>query len=374
MGSKRLDRRTLLKAAMIGPGVAVAAGGEVLAAPPRISGLPDVSWRLQSSFPATLDTVYGSAEAMARSVALLTGGRFRIEVGPPDRFAPAGQALDAVGAGSIQALQTCSYYYVDRDPAFAFGSALPFGLNARMQDAWLAEGGGGPLLESLYAQYELTGLVAGNTGAQMGGWFRKEIRSLPEIAGLKMRIAGLGGRVLARLGVQPQELAIEATYDALESGAIDAAEWSGPYEDEQLGFYQVAPYYYYPGWWDGGPSIHLLINRPAFEALPEGYKEALRTSAARAAHDMLARYDVRNNGAIRSLIDKGVQLRPFPTDILEAAYKASFELYAELATEHPRFKTLYEPWKAFRDQIYQSFRVAEYSFESFGFTQQAKGL
>ncbi|WP_336802446.1 ABC transporter substrate-binding protein [Kaistia sp. MMO-174] len=373
MGSKRLDRRTLLKAAMIGPGAAVAAGGEALAAPPRITGLPDISWRLQSSFPATLDTIYGAAEAMARSAAILTGGRFRIEIAPPDRYVPAGQALDAVSAGSVQALQTCSYYHVDRDPAFAFGSALPFGLNARMQDAWIVEGGGGPLLDGLYAQYGLTSLVAGNTGAQMGGWFRKEIRSLPEMAGLKMRIAGLGGMVLARLGVEPQELAIESAYAALDDGWLDAAEWSGPYEDEQLGFYKVAPYYYYPGWWDGGPSIHLLINRAAFEALPETYKEALRASAAQAGHEMQARYDVRNNTAIRSLIDKGVQLRPFPTDILEAAYKASFELYAELAAAHPRFKAIYEPWKGFRDQIYQSFRVAEYSFESFGFTQQAKG-
>ncbi|WEK50511.1 MAG: TRAP transporter substrate-binding protein [Candidatus Kaistia colombiensis] len=375
MGSKRLDRRTLLKAAAMTPAVAVAGNGApALAATAVVADLPDISWRLQSGFPAGLDAIHGGAEAIAHSVAILTGGRFRIEIGAPGHFVPAERSFEAVQADTIQALQTCSYYYIDKDPAFAFGTALPFGLNARMQNAWITEGGGAPLLDSFYAQYDLTALVAGNTGAQMGGWFRKEIHSLPEIAGMKMRIAGLGGTVLARLGIQPQELPIEATYAALEEGTIDAAEWSGPYGDETLGFYRVAPYYYYPGWWDGGPSIHLLVNRPAFEALPESYKMALRTSAAQAARQMMARYDVRNNVAIRSLIDKGVQLRPFPTDLLEAAYKASFELYEELAAAHPRFKTLYEPWKTFRDQIYQSFRVAEFSFESFGFAQQAKGL
>lgn len=374
MELKRFARRSLLKAAAIVPGAVAANALPALAAPARIESLPEVTWRLQSSFSQSIDTIYGGAEDMARSIAALTGGRFRIELGEPDRFVPGAEALDAVQAGTIQAHQTCSYYYIDKDPAFAIGTTLPFGLNARMQNTWITEGGGQHLLDTLYADFDLVAFVVGNTGVQMGGWFRKEIHSLPEIAGMKMRIAGLGGTVLAKLGVQPVLLPSNAIYGALEDGAIDAAEWGGPHEDEKLGLYQIAPYYYYPGWWDPGPSVHLFLNRKAYSELPESYQLALKVTAAQAAGAMLPRFDARNNTAIRSLIDKGVQLRPFPTDLMEAAYKASFELYAELSAEHPRFKAIYDPWKVFRDQIYQSFRVAEYSFDSFGFAQQAKGL
>ncbi|MCX5517633.1 TRAP transporter substrate-binding protein DctP [Kaistia defluvii] len=375
MSPNRPDRRSFLRNAVLAPGVAVAGGAAPALAAPAIASVPPaISWQLQSSFPASLETIHGTTEAMARSIAALTGGRFRIEIAAAGDYAPSPETLDAVRNGTIQAHQTCSYYYMDLDPAFAIGTALPFGLNARMQNAWITDGGGQQLLDAFYAQHDLVSFVVGNTGAQMGGWYRREIRSLPEIAGLKMRIAGLGGTVLARLGVEPQQLAPEAIYSALADGTIDAAEWGGPHEDEKFGFYKVAPYYYYPGWWEGGPSIHLLVNRPAFEALPESYRVALRTAAAQASHDMLARFDVRNNTAIRNLIDKGVQLRPFPSDLLEAAYKAAFELYGELSADHPSFKAIYEPWKIFRDQIYQTFRVAENSFDTFGFAQQAKGL
>ena len=212
MGPKHLDRRTILKAATIGPGIAVASGaGHALAAPAVVTTPPEVHWRVQSSFPAQIDTIRGSAEEIARTIGVLTGGRFHIEIGEPGDFVPAEQTFDAVQSGTLQAQQTCSYYYIDRDPAFAFGSSLPFGLNARMQNAWITEGGGQHLLDSFYAHYDLVSFVAGNTGVQMGGWFRKEIRSLPEIAGLKMRIAGLGGTELERLGVQTQAMPIEAT-------------------------------------------------------------------------------------------------------------------------------------------------------------------
>lgn len=381
MDPKRYDRRTILKTAVIVPGAAAAHAAlatpalaqTALAAPTVAASQPDVVWHLQSAFPKALDTLHSSAESMARAVAGLTGGRFRIEIGQPGRFAAAPDCLDAVQTGSVQALHTCSYYFIDKEPAFAFGTGLPFGLNARMQNAWIGEGGGQHLLDSFYAGYNLVSIVAGNSGAQMGGWFRKEIHSLTEIAGLRMRIAGLGGNVLAKLGVQPQQIAGGDIYAALEAGTIDAAEWTGPYEDEKLGLYQVAPYYYYPGWWEGGPTVHLLVNRDAYAALPDTYQLALKMAAAQASGEMLVRFDVRNNAAIRSLVGKGVQLRTYPTDLLDAAYKASFELYAELAASSPSFKTIYEPWKAFRDEIYQSFRVAEYSFDSYGFGQQAKG-
>jgi TRAP-type mannitol/chloroaromatic compound transport system substrate-binding protein len=263
---------------------------------------------------------------------------------------------------------------VSRNPAFAFGSSLPFGLNARMQNAWTLEAGGQHLFESFCEPYNLIPFLAGNTGAQMGGWFRKEIRSVTELAGMKMRIAGLGGTVLARLGVNTVDLPISAVAEALRNGAVDAAEFSGPAADEPFAFYKVAPYSYYPGWWDGGAPIQLFVNKSAFQALPSSYQMALRTAAAFVNNAMLARMDMANNQAIRRLVAQGALLRPFPTDVLEAAYKASFALYDELSASHPEFKAIYEPWKTFRDEIYQWYRVAEYGFDSFGFEQQAKGL
>ncbi len=377
MSADHLDRRGFIRTAGIGSGAVLA--GTTLATPgPARAGAgerPVVKWRMQSDFPRSVGPLYSGAETLALIVAGLTDGQFQIEVQPAEgkAFAPT-QTLEAVRSGSIEACHTSAYYHVAENPAFAFGSALPFGLNARMQNAWIIEGGGQHLLDNFYAGLGLNAFIAGNTGAQMGGWFRKEIRSVTEIAGMKMRIAGLGASVMERLGVEPLSLSGEAAYDALEVGAIDAAEFAGPAADEPLGFYKVAPYYYYPGWWDGGASIHLFTNRDAFQALPAGYQAVLKAAAAQVNDVMLARTDIANNAAIRRLISKGTLLRPFPNDLLEAAYKATFELYADLSVSHPDFRTIYEPWKAFRDQIYQWYRVAEFSFDSFGFNQQAKGL
>jgi TRAP-type mannitol/chloroaromatic compound transport system substrate-binding protein len=246
-------------------------------------------------------------------------------------------------------------------------------LNARQQNAWLYEGGGQQLLNDFYAGYGVHSFPGGNTGVQMGGWFRKEIGSLADLNGVKMRIAGLGGRVLAELGVVPQQIPGGDIYPALEKGTIDATEWVGPYDDEKLGFYQVAKYYYYPGFWEGGPTLHFMFNKARFDALPDSYKAALESASALANTVMMARYDVKNHAAIRSLVSKGVQLRPFPRDVLDAAYDVSFKLYDELADTNTAWKTIYEPWKQFREESYQWFRVAEYTYDSYGYAMQAAG-
>jgi TRAP-type mannitol/chloroaromatic compound transport system substrate-binding protein len=378
MRSDQLNRRNFIKSAGLRSGSALVGatlGATALAAPALAQVPPELKWRLHSDFPRSLSSTYRGATGLARTVAGLTDGRFQIEILTADNIdANPERTFDAVQAGTIEACHTCSYYNVRRDPAFAFGTALPFGLNARMQNAWITEGGGQHLLDTLYADYNLVSLLAGNTGVQMGGWFRKEIRSLTEIAGMKMRIAGLGATVMDRLGVETQSLSAQAALKALEIGKIDAVEFAGPAADEAFGFYQVAPYYYYPGWWDGGPSLHLFVNKQAFEDLPPGYQTALRAAAAQANVTIPARFDIENNAAIRRLVAKGAQLRPFPEDLLQAAYKASFELYAELSAQSPRFKAIYEPWKTFRNEMYQWYRVAEHSFDSFGFAQQSKGL
>jgi TRAP-type mannitol/chloroaromatic compound transport system substrate-binding protein len=377
MSADHLDRRGFIRSAGMRSGAALAGASlpAALAAPALAQARPTVRWRMKSDFPRSIAPLYTGIELLAVTVAGLTDGHFQIEVSSAEEgiFEPT-KTLGSVSSGAIEACHTNSYYNIDRNPAFAFGSALPFGLNARMQNAWINEGGGQHLLDSFYASYNVVSFLAGNTGAQMGGWFRKEIRSVTEIAGMKMRIAGLGAMVMQRLGVETQGMSGRAAFEALEIGAIDAAEFSGPAADEQFGFYKVAPYYYYPGWWDGGASLQLLVNRDAFQRLPTSYQGALKAAAVQVNETILARTDIANNIAIRKLVANGALLRPFPTDLLEAAYKATFQLYDELSAATPEFRTIYEPWKAFRDQIYQWYRVAEYSFDSFVFNQQAKGL
>ena len=233
---------------------------------------PEVKWRLQSSFPKSLDTIHGAAEQIARRVSEATDGKFQIAVFAAGEIVPPLQVLDAVQNGTVQCGHTGSYYYYGKDPTFALATAIPFGLNARQQQAWMYEGGGLQLIRDLYAQYNIIHFPSGNTGAQMGGWFRQEIHSIADLKGLKMRIAGLGGVVMSRIGVVPQQIGGPDIYPALEKGTIDATEWVGPYDDEKLGFYKIAPFYYYPGWWEGGTANHFMINLPKWNELPKNYQ------------------------------------------------------------------------------------------------------
>ena len=262
-----MKRRNFLKVAA-GGGAAAA----TLAAPAIAQSQPKLQWRLTSGFPRSLDTIYGAAEVFAEHVKEMTDGNFEIQVFPAGEIVPTPQAAEAVGTGTVEMAHTCSYYYWGKDPTFALGTAVPFGLNARLMNSWLYEGGGNDLLNAFYAKHNLYGLPGGNTGVQMGGWWRKEINSLADLQGVKMRIAGIAGKVVEKLGVVPQQIPGGDIYPALERGTIDAAEWVGPYDDEKLGFYKVAPYYYYPGFWEGGPAIHFFVNLDKWNALPPDYQ------------------------------------------------------------------------------------------------------
>jgi TRAP-type mannitol/chloroaromatic compound transport system substrate-binding protein len=366
-GLQEMKRRNFIATA----GVGLAA--VPLAAPAIAQDKPEVKWRLASSFPKSLDTIYGGADVLSKTLSDLTDGKFQIQVFPSGELVPGLQALDAAQNGTVEAAHTVAYYYVGKDPTFAIGSSIPFGLNARQQNAWLYHGGGNELLNTFFANYGVVGFPGGNTGTQMGGWFRNEIKSLADLNGLKMRIAGLAGSVVQRIGVVPQQIAGGDIYPALERGTIDATEWVGPYDDEKLGFYQVAKFYYYPAFWEGGPTVHFLFNKEKYEALPDAYKKALAVATEIANFNMLALYDVKNIAAIRSLVGKGVQLRPLPRDVLDAAYVESFKLYGELSASNANWKAIYEPWKKFRDEAYQWFRVAEYTYDSYVYAQQAAG-
>ena len=349
-------------------GTAAAAAPAALAAPALAQANPEVRWRLTSSFPRTLDILFGTAEGIARRVAQLTGDRFQIRAFPGGEIVPALQALDAVQAGTVECAHTASYYYVGKDPAFAFFTALPFGLNTRMMTAWFRHGGGNQLAAELFRDYNIVAFTAGDTGAQMGGWFRREVRTLQELQGLKLRIAGLAGQVFARLGAAPTQVAAADIYPSLERGTLDAVEFVGPYDDEKLGFVRVAPHYYFPGFWEPGARLHLMVGSRAYDALPDPYKHALEVACAEADSEMVARYDHANPQALRRLVAAGAQLRPWPRDILAAAWRASHELYDETGRGNERFRRIWDSYRRYRDEEYLWFRVAENSFDNFAFT------
>jgi len=357
-----MKRRSFLKKAAAG----LAAGA--VSAPAIAQSQPAIQWRLASSFPKSLDTIFGAAEILSKRVSESTDGRFQIRVFAAGEIVPGLQVLDVVQNGTVECGHTAPYYYIGKDPAFAFATALPFGLNARQQNAWMYYGGGQDAVAGLFKDYGCVQFPAGNTGAQMGGWFRKEIRSVEDLRGLKFRIGGLGGVVLAKLGVIGQQIAGGDIYPALERGTIDAAEWVGPYDDEKLGFHKVAKYYYYPGWWEGGPQLSVIVNNKKWDELPRAYKSAFEAGCAEANVHMLARYDARNPEALRRLVAGGTQLRAFPRPVLEASLKAANELYVELAQKSAHFKRIFEGWNRFRAEQFLWFRVAEASYDNFVFS------
>lgn len=359
-------RRNFLR----GAGIGVAASA--VAAPAIAQGTPEIKWRLTSSFPKSLDTIYGAAEYVSKAVSEATDGKFQIQVHAAGELVPGLQALDAVQAGTVEMAHTASYYYVGKDPTFAFDTAIPFGLNARQQNAWMYHGGGRAVIQAFFDTYNVHAIPCGNTGAQMGGWFRKEIKSVDDLNGLKFRIGGFAGKVLSKLGVVPQQIAGGDIYPALEKGTIDAAEWVGPYDDEKLGFNKVAPNYYYPGWWEGGPQLSIYVNQTKWNELPKTYQSVLETASAAANGDMLSKYDAANPAALRRLAASGTQLKPYPKKVMEACYKAAFELYDETAATNENFKKVYEAWKPFREEQYLWFRVAENNFDNFVFRVSKK--
>ena len=355
-----MERRNFLARAGISGGLAAVAAAPALA---QTAGLPEIRWRVPSSYPKSLFTVYGAMELVTKRVSELTAGKFNISLHAAGELVPALQVLDAVQTGTVEAGHTASYFYIGKDPAFGFGTALPFGLNTRAQNAWIYEGGGEKLLEEFYGGYGVTHLVVGQTTAQMAGWYRKEIKSVEDLKGLKFRVGGLGGAVLTKLGVVTQQLGAGDLYAALEKGVIDAAEFVGPADDERLGLHKVARYYYVPGWWEGSAHLSLFINKKAWAALPPLYQQALRTSAMEATAWCTAKYDVSNPEALRRLVAGGALLRAFPRSVTTAAFKAANELYEEYQAKSPAFKKIYPQWVKFRDEQIRWAQFCEAQFD-----------
>jgi TRAP-type mannitol/chloroaromatic compound transport system substrate-binding protein len=366
-------RRNVLGGAAAATAAGVAAAASGFPRPAIAQSMPELKWRLTSSFPKSLDTIYGAGERFAQAVAGMTDGKFQIQVFAAGEIVPGLQALDAATNGTVECCHTASYYYVGKDPTFALACAIPFGLNYRMQNAWLSAHGGMDLMNEFYQKHNVYGITAGNTGAQMAGWFRREVKTVADMSGLKMRIAGFAGQVMQKLGVVPQQIAGGDIYPALEKGTIDAAEWVGPYDDEKLGLYKVAPFYYYPGFWEGGPAVHVLINRPKYEELPATYKAVLKAAGDLSTVETQAKYDAQNPTALKKLVAQGAMLRPFSTEILTACLDAANQVYAETSASNADFKKIYDNIAAFRGDQYLWWQVAEYAYDTFMIRSRARG-
>jgi TRAP-type mannitol/chloroaromatic compound transport system substrate-binding protein len=353
-----MDRRSLIKQAGI-------AGVLAAGVAPAVHAQAAIRWRLASSFPKSLDTIFGAADVFSQQVKAMSGGKFEVSVHAAGELMPAFGVVDGVQQGTVEAAHTAPYYFFGKNECFALGCAIPFGLNSRQMTAWMYEGNGLKLMREFYAKYNMISFPGGNTGAQMGGWYRKEIKSLKDIKGLKMRIGGFAGKILERMGGVPQNIPGGEIYQSLEKGTIDAAEWVGPYDDQKLGFNKVAPFYYYPGWWEGGPQLDFFINQKAFDALSAENKAIVENAAAHAHTVMQARYDARNPAALKQLVGAGTKLRPFSNDVLAEAFKQSMAVYSEIGEKNADWKKIYADYSKFRAEQNLWFRFTEATFDRF---------
>ena len=356
-----MQRRSFLRKA----GLGLVASAASVAAPAVHAGEPKVKWRMTSSFPKSLSILYGTATLLSSRLREITDGNFDIRVFPAGEIVPAMEALDAVERGKVDMCHSCSYYYTGKNKAFAFGTSIPFGMNARQFDSWIVEGGGQKLLDEFYADWNVYSFLAGNTGAQMGGWFRNRLRSVDDLNGLKMRIAGLGGDVMQQLGVVPLQLPASALYSALDKGIIDAVEWIAPHDDEKLGFHKLARYYYAPGWWEPGPAVHFYVNRLQWNKLPKSYQAAFRSAAREAHMYMYTHYNRRNPEALSRLLAEGVKLEIFPRDVMRQAYEAAMDLYATECQKNAAWEKIYTEYSKYLKMISAWFSISEYPFDRF---------
>jgi TRAP-type mannitol/chloroaromatic compound transport system substrate-binding protein len=347
-----VTRRKFLPAA-----AAVATGS--LAAPAIAQSDPTIKWRLTSSFPKSLDTLFGASQTIARLTGEMTDGKFQLTPFAAGEIVPALQVLDAVSNNTVECGHTYTGYYIGKSPALIFDGSLPFGLTPRMQNAWMLFGNGRKLMDEIYDGFGIVALPAGQTGGQMFGWFRKELKTVKDLEGLKMRTAGFGGKVMSKLGVVPQQIAGGEIYPALERGTIDACEWVGPYDDEKLGFNKVAKYYYTPGVMELEAVNQLMISKQAWASLPPRYQSVLRYACNYSMTEMLASYDAKNAEAIARVVAGGAQLSILPDEIIKALRGALEQVLDEEAAGNEQFKKVLADWRSFRANQHRWFSIAD---------------
>jgi TRAP-type mannitol/chloroaromatic compound transport system substrate-binding protein len=362
-----MKRREFLKVAGVG------AAGTAIAAPAIAQSMPELKWRLTTSWPKSLDVPFSAGETMSKFVAEATDNKFQIQTFAGGEIVPPLAVVDAVGNQTVEMGHTAAYYYFGKDPTFALLCSVPFGLNSRQQNAWFFDHGGNDMVNEFAKKFNLYALPGGNTGTQMGGWFSKEIKTVADLKGIKMRIGGWAGKTMSKLGVVPQQIAGGDIYPALEKGTIDAAEWVGPYDDEKLGFYKVAKNYYFPGWWEGGTALHFFVNVEKWNSLPKNYQAIITAASGYANMYVQAEYDARNPQALKRLVANGAVLRPFSQEIMEACMKASDEVNAETSATNADYKKILDSQFAFRNDENLWWQVAEYGFQTFMIRNRPKG-
>jgi TRAP-type mannitol/chloroaromatic compound transport system substrate-binding protein len=371
LGGGDMKRSNLIQLAMLGGGISLFSAcshGERTTESQRLSldqSTPTIRWRMATSWPKALDILYGGVQSICRDVNEMTNGKFTITPYAPDEIVSAFGVMDAVSAKTVECGHTASYYYFQQHPALAFATNVPFGLNADQQNAWLYYGGGLEIIQKIYASSGIINFPAGNTGVQMGGWFRQEINGLSDFQGLKMRIPGFGGEVMKRLGVEVKLYSADKIVPAFIAGEIDAVEWNNPYDDEVMGLSKAAPYYYYPGWWEPGATYDLLINLDKWKQLPPAYQMILRVAATNANSQMLSKYNALNGKVLARLRDGGTQLRPFSQEMMQTANKYAFAIYEEYAQRDQTFREVYQQWSKFRTQVNQWIHSNEMNYFSF---------
>ncbi|MBP0028094.1 TRAP transporter substrate-binding protein DctP [Roseofilum sp. Guam] len=326
---------------------------------------PLIRWRMATSWPKSLDIIFGAAEILCRRVEQMTEGRFTITPYPANEIISPLQILDGVIAGTVECGHSSLLFSFERNPALGLLSGVPFGMNTQQHNAWFYYGGGLEAMEKIYQDFGVNVFPAGNTGLQMGGWFSRQINSINDLKGLKMRIPGLGGKILERLGCEVQVLPGDQIFPALEQGTIDAAEWIGPYDDEKLGLNRIAPYYYYPGWWEPSSVLIALVNRRQWDQLPKTYQEIFRSAALEAYFFTISRYDAANGEALERMMLSGTELRPYSQDILQNAYQVALELYEEYASESDDFARIYQQGKQFQSRIYKWYPINDLTYSDF---------
>ncbi|MEZ5844475.1 MAG: ABC transporter substrate-binding protein [Hyphomicrobiaceae bacterium] len=362
-------RRRLI--ALAGGALATSTAG--VAAPSVARAQSMVKWRLQSSFPKSLEIVWSGAEVLAREVKAMSAGRFEIALYPAVGHDESPAAIEAVAAGRVEMCHTLAAFNIAKDPTFALITAMPFGLDARLITAFNDEQGGKALINGFLTGHGLVALPGGNLGAAMGGWFHREIAMPEDLAGLKIRSTGLAARVLKALGATPVTLAPVDIRGALERREIDAAHWMGPFDDDAMGLWRAARNYYYPGWWSGGTALHFLVSSSSHDALPAELKAILAAAAAVADRHVLARYDAMSTVALRRLAAGGAELRSFPEPVLDAAFKAASETLDAIAAGNAPFKALLQALRRARADGYLWHQVAEHAFSTYMMVQQRKG-
>ena len=354
-----MKRRQFLKASLLAS-PAVILSGSVSAH----SGSKQ-TWIMSSAFPETLDALFGTSQFICKTVAEMTNERFTLQLFKPGAITRTKDALNAVSQGVIDMVHSCGHYYTAQNPAFALMSSIPFGLNARQFNAWLYNGKGLNLLNSFHEKHNLIAFPAGNAGPVMGGWYKREIKTIDDFKDLKIHTSGLTFEIMNRLGASSQSFEINEIFGELERGTIEASESMGPYNDEKIGFSRIAPYYYYPGWMSGCLNTAVYINKEKWDGLSHPYQEALEIACRQAQSQMLAQYDNLNPSTINRLISAGARFSHFSPEILQACHLTARNYYADIGVRNEDFRNIFSPMQAFRDEAYSWQQISDFSYDQF---------